>query len=347
MSSDNQIVIDSFRYDATNDYEHLIKHSTGILQDVFRFLKDWYSPSKNLLVNTSGSTGTPKTINLPKQMLLQSAYATCQQFNLSSESVLHLCLPVKYIAGKMMIVRALACGGNLLVEEPGNAPLKGLTATVSFSAMTPMQVARILEEKPERFAIVEQLIIGGGSVHPTLNERLQNMETHCYSSYGMTETATHVALRRLNGRTRSDLFSAIGETWFSIDERSCLVINAPHLNVRELVTNDVVELADHKAFRWLGRFDNVINTGAIKVFPERMEMKMSRVIKTPFFFIGQEDTVLGEKVVLVVQGARRDIDLSPLDQYERPKAIYFVDAFDYTQTGKIQRKQTFKKALNA
>jgi len=341
------IIIDSFKYDESNDYTLLINNSTGILNEVFVFLKTWYASDEKILQPTSGSTGVPKTIELSREMMIASARATCKHFNIVEKSTIHLCLPVNYIAGKMMLIRAMVSGAKLIVEEPAGSPLKGNQSKISFCAMTPMQVHRILVEDPKRFDNVQQLIIGGGSVSSVLNGMLQKLKTICYSTYGMTETATHVAVKNLNGPRRSDLFCAIGKTGFSIDKRSCLVITAFHLDVYDLVTNDVVELADNQAFRWLGRHDNVVNTGGVKVFPEVIESKLDGQIESSYFISSVPDDELGEKVILIVEGNERSIELRSLNKFETPKQLFFTPNFQYTKTGKIQRELTLRMILDA
>ncbi|MFT7612119.1 MAG: O-succinylbenzoic acid--CoA ligase [Parvicellaceae bacterium] len=341
------IIIDSFKYDESNDYTLLIKNSVGILNEVFVFLKSWYSTDEKIHQKTSGSTGDPKIIELSREMMIASARATCKHFNIVDKSTIHLCLPVDYIAGKMMLIRAMVSGARLIVEEPAGSPLKGNRDKINFCAMTPMQVHGILKEDPTRFDLVKQLIIGGGTVSNVLNRMLQNLNTLCYSTYGMTETATHVAVKNLNGPRRSDLFCAIGKTGFSIDERSCLVLTSFHLDIYDLVTNDVVELADNQAFRWLGRHDNVINTGGIKVFPEFVESKLNGQINSNYFICSIPNEELGEMVVLIVEGAEQSFTFNSLNKFEEPKQVYFTSKFKYTKTGKIQRELTLRMIIDA
>lgn len=347
MTDKQPIIIDSFRYDESNNYPMLIEGASGVLKQIFEFLHEWYDDSGEIEVHTSGSTGVPKTIRLTKAMMIASAKATCKHFSITGRSTLHLCLPVDFIAGKMMLVRAMVSGARLLIEEPGSSPLQGNREKITFAAMTPMQVVGVFASDPARFDLVDQLIIGGGPVSTAISSMLQTLTTRCYSTYGMTETATHVAVKVLNGPSKSDLFCAVGQTGFTIDERSCLVITASHLGITNMVTNDVVELADNQAFRWLGRFDNVVNTGGIKVFPERIEEKLARNIDGNYFIASQPDDVLGQKVILLVEGSSREINFSSLEKYEEPKQIYFVNQFNYTPTGKIQRELTLRKTLDA
>ena len=347
MNHKRPIIIDSFRYDDTNDYSSLVDSASGLLREVFDFLWDWYSNDEYILVSTSGSTGEPKEIELSKEMMIESAKATCEHFGLTTRSTLHLCLPVKYIAGKMMLVRAMVSGAKLILEEPSATPFKTLNQRVDFAALTPMQVDGVLNSHHEKINYINQLIIGGGAVGLALSKKLQGLKTRCYSTYGMTETATHVAVKVLNGPVKSDLFCAVGRTGFTIDERSCLVVTSRHLGIKNLVTNDVVELADNQAFRWLGRFDNVINTGGVKVFPERIEAKLANSMDRPYFVIGVQHQSLGEEVVLIVEGNCDPPNFEHLDKYERPKRTISVDSFVYTPTNKIQRNLTLQKALNA
>jgi O-succinylbenzoic acid--CoA ligase len=188
---------------------------------------------------------------------------------------------------------------------------------------------------------VKTLIVGGGQVDPKLIERFQNVPTDIYETYGMTETLTHVAIKPLNGSNKSKFFQALDGVHFEVDDRGCLVIHTLMLNPNPIVTNDLVDLVDEASFRWLGRVDNVINSGGIKIIPEVVEAKLTAVISDRRFFIaGVPDESLGKKVILIIEGERLDISLDSLEKYEKPKEIHFIEKFRVTTSGKIYRNST-------
>ena len=317
--------------------------------DVVTFLQEWYDDKDHVTGHTSGSTGTPKTIRLSKQDMLASAKITNTYFDIHSESRLLLCLSPSYIAGKMMIVRSILAGADLIVVPPSSSPLKHLEQDIDFAAMVPMQVETCLTtpETAEKFSRIKQVIIGGAALSPVLEERLQQVPTRCYSTYGMTETVSHVALRDINGVKKSPDYFALGDVHFETDERQCLIIHAPHLHQQTFTTNDIVNLVDTTRFEWLGRHDNVINSGGVKLFPEKIEAKIALLVKQRFFIMSEEDTQLGQRTVLVIEDVpwdkagkkRLQEQLKQLlHPYEVPKKIYFREHFTETYSGKVIRK---------
>lgn len=347
MTSKQTIIIKDKKYDSHSNYLQLVENANGIEKDLFSFLQDWYSSSDSIGIRSSGSTARSRIIRLSKKAMVSSAEATCQFFGIGSNEVLHLCVPVQYIAGKMMLVRALVSGASLIFEEPSAAPLLEYRKQISFSAMTPMQVTGVLNNHPERFQNLAQLIIGGAPVLQALKVRLQLINTSCYATFGMTETATHVALNRLNGPRSSDIYEAVGDVSFNADDRGCLIIESKNREINNLFTNDIVDLKDRSSFRWLGRADYVINTGGLKVYPEVIEEKLSREISGNYFIASLPDNKLGEKVILLVEGEKRDICFDCLDKYEQPKQVYFIKKFVYTASGKIQRLKTLNELIDA
>ena len=310
-----------------------------IWKDVNQFISEWYSSDDEMIVQTSGSTGKPKSISVKKKWMRNSAQLTGKTFSLKEGDTALLCIPMKYIAGKMMVVRALELGLDLKVVEPSSNPLNGIKEIIDFSAMVPFQ----LENSLNQLNKIKTLIIGVGQVSPKLVEKLQIESTQVYETYGMTETLTHVAIKPLNGPNISDLFRSLDGIHFEKDDRGCLAIHASALNPVPIVTNDLVELIDENSFRWLGRFDNVINSGGVKIIPELVEAKLLSIIPNNRFFInGESDESLGEKVVLVVEGNVIEISFDSLEKFEKPKEIYFISEFLETESGKIRRGETLK-----
>ena len=310
-----------------------------IWNDVNQFISEWYSTNIEMDLKTSGSTGKPKYISVKKDWMQNSAELTRKTFGLKKGDSALLCMPMKYVAGKMMVVRALELGLDLKVVEPSSNPLKNMDEIIDFAAMVPLQLENSLNDLDQ----VKTLIVGGGQVSPKLVEKLQIESTQVYETYGMTETLTHVAIKPLNGPNISDLFRALDGIHFEKDDRGCLAIHASALNPVPIVTNDLVELIDENSFRWLGRFDNVINSGGIKIIPEVVEAKLLSIIPNNRFFInGESDESLGEKVVLVVEGNVIEISFDSLEKFEKPKEIYFISEFLETESGKIRRGETLK-----
>ncbi len=316
------------------------------------FLQNWFDDTDSVPAQTSGSTGIPKNILLSKQCMINSARMTNQFFGLNSESIALLCLPASYIAGKMMLVRALVGGYDLICVEPKANPFEDIHSKIDFAAITPYQLnysAETLKTKT-----VSNIIVGGGHVNTKQEEIAAKIPAAMYETYGMTETCSHIALRRFNGENKSEYFKILNGVSIRKDERECLVINAPHLSENEIITNDIVEIFNQNSFRWSGRFDMVINSGGIKIHPESVEKKLAGFIPAAFFISAQPDKILGEKVILVIESTEyTDIQKNELNEafekllskYEIPKKVYFVKQFVYSTSNKILRKETLSKII--
>ncbi len=307
----------------------LSKSDASIWDEINGFVAQWLNPEPTMELQTSGSTGTPKTIEVQKEWMRNSAKMTGETFGLDAGSSALLCMPMQFVAAKMMIVRAMELQLELKVLEPS----KIIDTKADFVAMVPLQLENSLAHL-DKFRTV---LVGGGLVRSELVEKLQSVATEVIETYGMTETLTHVAIKRLNGSNKTDCFAALDGVKFEIDQRDCLVINAPKLNPDPIVTNDIVELLNDTEFKWLGRFDNVINSGGVKIYPEVLEAKLSAQLQGNRYFVaGIPDDSLGQKVVLVVEG-KAEVKFDSLEKYERPKEVMFVDKFIETESGKINR----------
>lgn len=335
MNREAHIVIDGKFLDKDSQYEKMLETAPEWQKPIWDFLLHWFDERSFIEAQTSGSTGAPKRILLQKETLWESARNTCAYFQLNHKSKGHLCIPAKYIGGKMMLVRALYSGMRLSSSPPSSSPQLP-EDPIDFLALTPMQFSGIYETHPDRLRQCRKIIIGGGRLSQQQEEVMVANMLPCYSTYGMTETASHVALRKVG----TAFFKAIGSTDFSVDDRNCLMIHAEALGIGTLVTNDLVELKGKKEFKWLGRFDNVVNSGGVKLYPEKLEANLSKHISQPFFFAGVADDVLGQRLVLLVEGSQQPIDFSLLSKLERPKKVYFIDHFFFTETGKIDRPKT-------
>lgn len=328
----------SFTAESFHDYiNDLLVSDEEYLKDIGEFFSEWYNENDYVIVKTSGSTGLPKEIKLLKEHMINSAIATSTYFNLKARSTVLLCLSAQYIAGKMMLVRAIALGWNIFLKPPSSNPLEDNTI-YDFAAMVPMQVTHSLGKLHN----IKQLIIGGAPVSEHLQKQLLQLSTQCYVTYGMTETCTHIAVKNLK---INDSYQVLPNVTVSQDDRDCLVISAPNISNELIVTNDIIKLTSKTKFKWLGRYDSVVNSGGIKLFPEQIEQKLSNIITSRFFVSSIPDHTLGEQLVLVIENdVEFDIDKNILSEvlskYEIPKKIVFVKKFKETPTGKIHRTDT-------
>ena len=254
------------------------------------FLAEWHNESPTVLVHTSGSTGKPKPMYVEKRRMEASARITCQFLGLKPGDTALLCMSLDYIAGKMMVVRAQTCGLRLLSVAPSGHPLDTVVEPVDFAAMVPMQVYNSLQvpEEREKLKQIKHLIIGGGAIDDALAKELAGFPNHVWSTYGMTETLSHIALRRLNGSEACDWYTPFEGVTLSQTDEGCLVIDAPAVHDGPLVTNDIVELSE-KGFRILGRKDNVICSGGIKIQIEEVERLLKQHLSAPFMITKRAD----------------------------------------------------------
>ncbi len=317
------------------------------------FITQWHDASDTVEVHTSGSTGTPKVMRVEKRRMRASARATCDFLGLQSGDTALLCMSVDYIAGKMMVVRALERGLHLMSVTPSSHPLglpdfsDEMGKNVALAAMVPMQVYSSLQVPRERELLgnIRHIIIGGGPLDPSLERELARMDNAIWHSYGMTETLSHIALRRVSGSEASPWFTPLPGITLSTTPGDCLIIDAPHLCPERLVTRDVVEMEPgSQRFKVLGRVDNVINTGGVKIHIEQVERTLAPHIDHPFLITKCPDAKFGEVVVMLVQGGDDDIVAARaaaegflLDKYARPKHILAVASLPMTPTGKPAR----------
>ncbi len=321
--------------------EDLFGYTEKNLSEIHLFITEWFSPETTLTVQTSGSTGKPKRIQIEKQFMINSALATGDFFNLPSKTKALLCLSTKYIAGKMMLIRAMVLGWELDVTEVTSLPLrKG--KKYDFVAMVPLQVQKSIADLHK----AKITLVGGGAVSKNLLDKFKGIPSKIYQSYGMTETITHIAVRELHPDF-SDFYTTLPNVKIKTDKRNCLVVYAPKVASETVITNDLVKIKDANRFMWLGRADNIINSGGIKLIPEQIEKKLQSVITKPFFITKTKDELLGEKVMLLIEG-KTDENLIQnikeakiLQPYEKPKEIIFTDKFIRTETDKINRLKTF------
>lgn len=336
----NSFKLDGFnlnREDLCRVAYSFIKEGEDFEKPVGSFILDWFDDNSYIDMQTSGSTGTPKTIRISKQAMVESAIATGDFFDIHPGQKVLQCLPVKYIAGKLMFIRAFILGLDMDFVAPTSTPLYNNDTEYDFVAMVPIQAKHSLKELKK----VKKMIIGGSMVSEKLEQELKKLQTKVYETYGMTETITHIAAKEIGQQS----FTVLPNVTISYDDRNCLVIHAPRISEEIIITNDLVELVNENQFVFLGRFDNIINSGGIKLIPEQIEKKLAGKIDGRYFVTGKKDEQLGEKLILIVEGPNRNIDNSAyddLDKYEKPKEVYFVTSFKETENGKIMRNETKK-----
>lgn len=318
----------------------LVKEGEGFEQVIGNFLLDWLDDKDYVMVNTSGSTGVPKLIKLNKQTMVNSSVMTGDFFGLQPGNTALHCLPSKYIAGKMMLVRAMILGLELDMVSPTTMPAYDHFIHYDFCAMVPLQLKNSLH----RLDNIDKVIVGGARVSKSLLEALQDVNATIYETYGMTETVSHIAIKQLNHTSNKQAhFKLLPNISVETDDRSCLVIEAKALADDKVITNDMVNMISKTEFDIIGRFDNMINSGGVKMFPEQIEAKLQDLIQASFFITSEDHDDLGQRVVLVLESDTNQLDTSIfecLDKYEVPKVIYNISKFLKTETGKLQRKQT-------
>lgn len=318
-------------------------------KDIYEFILNWFNDSDFIIQQTSGSTGEPKPIKLRKSSMIASAKKTINFFNLKESSTAWLCLPINYIAGKMMVVRAIVGKLNLIISEPVGTPVIP-DQEIQFTAMVPLQVQKLIDEKND-FTKIDKLIIGGAAVDYDLQKQLQLVPTEMYATYGMTETCSHIALQKLNGDEPDSNFKVLAGIKISANDENCLIINASDLLETELVTNDIVNIISPTEFEIIGRKDNIINSGGIKISPEQLEKEISEIIHRECLIIPEKDELLGQRIVMVIE--KSEVNTSEenfisqiklaLGKHRTPKAVYFVKQFPRTTSMKINRLETINQ----
>lgn len=317
-----------------------------VSSELYAFLQEWFSPLPFVMGHTSGSTGQPQPIRLYKKDMEASAGLTNRFFGITASSVLLLCLSPRYIAGKMMIVRALSAGAMLYEQPASSLPLASRSEPVDLAAMVPMQVVSTLAQADgaDKLSLISHLLVGGAPVDAGLETRLSALPCASYATYGMTETVSHVALRRLGDPDA--VYAALGNVTFSVDDRMCLVINAPHLSGKQFVTNDMVRLVDNRHFLWLGRYDNVIISGGLKFSAEELERKIAPFLSHRYYVTAAPDELLGQRIVLMIESEPYDETAlhqlraqlaAVLQRFEMPREIRFMPRFQETYSGKVRR----------
>ncbi len=319
---------------------------------VFRFILDFLSPGTTIVQKTSGTTGKAKQLDLRKDSMLVSAKKTISRFELGKQDSALLCLPVDYIAGKMMVVRALSASMNLVTVEARGRPLEGFRQEIDLAAMVPLQVYQSIRHG-DPLEEIKVLLIGGSEIHPDLRRRIEELRgTRAFESFATSETCSHIALRALNGPNRAEEFSVLEGIGINRDERGCLLIDAPGIAGSTVVTNDLVELNGKTGFRWLGRIDNLIKSGGLPIIPEEIERKIIPLIEMNCMIVPVPDVRLGQRPVLAVETGKLGADKQEiarrlegvLTAAEQPRSIVFFRKFPVNASFKYDRLAVARRA---
>ncbi len=343
---------ESFTFKQFANSKHLNSHSKYI-QSCQDFVRDWLSGKQKFGQLTSGSTGRPKTISLTREQMQASAMATASALELESGDSALLCISADYIGGKMMLVRAMEIGFHLTIVAPEANPIHTIIDhnPFEFAAMVPLQVHNLMNTQQgiKCLESIRKVIIGGGEVSLALESRLEDLSNSIFSTYGMTETSSHIALRKLSGPIQEKLFTPLKSIDLQLNEKECLRIKGSITNHQWLDTNDRVELHEDNRFKWLGRVDNVINSGGIKIQIESLEKRIATLLPGLSFMITfRTNDVYGEEVVMLVTSKvdfeTRDLIKSSLDRYQAPRDYIVVDHLPLTATNKPDRIKAKKLA---
>jgi O-succinylbenzoic acid--CoA ligase len=322
-------------------------------KNIYTFILEWLDDKDYIIQYSSGTTGANKELKLSKKAMIQSAQNTCNFFDIQFGNSAVFCLPIEYIAGKMMIVRAFVGGLNLLITEPTSMPDFAGFGKIDFCAMVPLQLYNSLNSV-ETLRNIKKLIVGGAEIRPELEIILHDMPNDVYATYGMAETCSHVAIRRLSGKKFERYYSALPGVSFGVDHRNCLKIKTDYLE-NEVATNDVVDLLDSQTFRWIGRYDNLINSGGIKIIPEEIETLISKNTGLDCAIIGLPDEKLGQKLILVMEKGRSDITVDEirnllkdeLPKHVQPKDIIIIDQLPRNSSFKVDRRKLVSQLINS
>ena len=322
--------------------------------EIYSFILNFFNEQITLLQKTSGTTGDPKTIVLSREAMIHSAKMTLDYFHLEPGNTALLCLPIHYIAGKMMIIRALVGGLDLIIAEPSGNPMKNIDQAIHFGAMVTLQVYESTMH-PGKLDLIEKLIVGGGELSPDLLTEINKLSyTSVYESFAMSETYTHFAIRQINGDSPAPIFKCLNGVEIEQDERACLIVDIPGITQGKIISNDLVEIYSKDEFKWLGRIDNVINTGGIKIIPEILEKKISENLGLSLLLIGIPDRRLGQKLIMIVEGdeeaLRQDQIIEKLKtilkRNEIPKEIRIIKKFPRNKSMKVDRRVLMKMVSN-
>jgi O-succinylbenzoic acid--CoA ligase len=330
----------------TTDYKKIFNLDKAILDEIdpeiHKLLSFWKSKENKISVYTSGSTGSPKKINIYKNQMVASAKNTLGYFEIKDNSTFLSCLPLKYIGGKMILIRAILSKSKIVLCKPTVNPINELDTEIDFIALTPLQLNSLLEKK-NIFKKIKLAIVGGGLVSKNVISKIQNLTTNCFQTYGMTETISHIALRNLKNCNGKTPYKCINDVEVGTNNKNQLIINSKELEIKNLVTNDKVKILSTKEFLFLNRTDNIINSGGLKINPEEVENKILKSLGDNNFFVDKiKNDKFGEEIILIaLKKIKIDLLIQSIkllkDKKIHPKKIYIVDKFIFNDNQKIDK----------
>jgi O-succinylbenzoic acid--CoA ligase len=310
------------------------------------FISEWNNSTSIIISKTSGSTGKAKEILLCKEKMLISAQKTANYFNFEENETIGLALSPNTVGGKMQIIRSIVKSQKLVILPNNRNPLKYLDKKIDFLTLVPLQLETILAENPKKLNLVKTVLLGGAAISVQLKDKLKESTSNFYEGYGMTETYSHIALRNINSDAH---FQSLSGVKISKTAIGSLILDIPYLGLKNLITNDLVEIKNAYQFKILGRTDFVINSGGLKYSPEVLEEKIAKYIPSTFFIFGRPDSQYGQKICILIEGEKDEVvDLQAvfvenLSRYENPKEIFYLPQFDRTESGKINRLKTISQ----
>lgn len=343
-------------------YNFNFDNKTNFERATLQFCAEWLNGKDEFILKTSGSTGVPKSVTISAAQMKASAIMTLKALQLKEGDSAFICLNTEYIAGIMMLVRGLEGKLKMFIIEPSSNPLLGINPEYkfNFTALVPLQMQTIISsnESLQLLKDIDKIIIGGAPISQPLELFLQKMPNNFFHTYGMTETVSHIALRKIRDKLQANLYQVLEGIDIDIDERQCLMIKGAVTNFQWIITNDIVILKDKKSFVWKGRIDHVINSGGIKFQVDELEDMIHLIfqkfnIRRRFFIFGLANEKLGEEIALFIEGQKESDVLKKLqeslsentEKYKNPKSIYFIESFIETPTGKINKPETIKLAV--
>ncbi len=337
------------------------KNISAFEKKIFNTLHEWERGKEYFSFMTSGSTGNPKTVSIHRKQIISSAEGTLKKLNIKGGNAM-VCLDTDFIAGFMMLIRAVIGNLDLIVLSPVSDPFRKIPdpIQINLTALVPYQLKKTIEDDIARLKLnkTDHILVGGGDISPELHNQIQPIHSAIYQTFGMTETVSHIALRKINGRDAKKAYALLPGVSIKKDARGCLVVNGAITNNTPVITNDLIDMIDEKHFHWLGRYDHVINTGGIKIIVELLEKKIrslleSKNISLSFFIQGTPDDALGEHIAIIMENSNQSIPLNEikkvlnkgLTKYERPREWRIITTFHYTANNKLDRAATYLQAV--
>ncbi|CAN1577596.1 O-succinylbenzoic acid--CoA ligase [Spirosomataceae bacterium] len=342
----------------------LINTESGNLyyKKAMQILDDWNFGKTEFEIKTSGSTGIPKTIKLRRGLIEASIEMTKKTFDLYDGHLFFCCLNIENIAGLMMLLRSQCLKGELMLVEPSSNPFEKLgnldylffdNRGQNVFAFVPLQLQKLLENEKyvQILKTAKTILVGGAAMNAELKAKIAELYLPVYETYGMTETITHIAIKNI--LLEEDTFKTLESVETKLNDLGCLMIKSPTTNFEWISTNDIVEIIDDETFKLIGRFDNVINSGGVKIQLEEIERKIEEnfKIESRYFCYGIPDEKLGQKLILIVESKEKPISKEQLStilsKFEVPKEIYFVEQFSETSSSKVDKRKTIDEILNS